>query len=89
MKFGQTYTNKLVSYVDQHFTYNSREMKRENEKALFDFSAFGDNKTCVVVNRNEFGIFVVICKDGKTILRKILKTYKEVDNFKKMIKCLS
>lgn len=88
MHFGKTFTNKLVSYVDKHFTYNSREMKRENKNALFDFSAFGDNKTLVAVNRNEYGIFVVITKDGTTIMRKILKTYNEVDDFKRMIRCL-
>lgn len=88
MHFGQTFTNKLVSYADRHFTYNSREMKRECPKALFDFSAFGDNKTCVVINRNAYGIFVVVCKDGTTIMRKILKTYSEIDGFKRIIRCL-
>ncbi len=91
MKFGKTYTNKLVSFVDRYFTYDVRKLKREgNTTFSFDLIAHNrDTKVSVYVGRTEFGIYVVISKDGKDIERGFLTTYKEVDSFKKMIKCLS
>ena len=91
MKFSKTYTNKLVSFVDRHFTYDVRKLKREGDNTFdFDFIAHNrDTKVSVYVARTEFGIHVTITKDRKDIKRGFLTTYKEVDSFKKMIRCLS
>ena len=90
MKFGKTFTNKFVSVADRVFTYDSRKLKREGDTTYsFDFIAHNhDTKTSIYIGRTEFGIYVVITKDGKDIKRGFLQTYKEVDAFKKMIRCL-
>ena len=89
MKFGKTFTNKLVSYADRYFTWDSRQMKREGTSIHFDFIGRDyDRKITVWIHRNSIGIFVAIQKDGKDIIKKILCNYTEVSNFKKMLKCL-
>lgn len=90
MKFSKTFTNKLVSFADQHFSWDSRQLKREGNNSFgFDFIAHNrDAKTSVYIERTEFGMYVVIDRDRQTITRGFLKTYKEVNAFKKMIKCL-
>lgn len=89
MKFSRTFTNKLVSYADRYFSYDDREMKREGTNEHFDFVARDyDRKIYIYINRNSTGIFVYIRKDGKTIIREILQSYKEIDTFKKMIRCI-
>lgn len=89
MKFGKTYTNRLVSFADRYFTYDDKEMKREGTTDYFDFVGRNyDTKTYVYIHRNQTGIFVYIRKDNKTIIREILQTYKEIDTFKRMIRCL-
>lgn len=91
MKFGKTYTNKLISFVDRHFTYDVRQLKREGDNTFgFDFIAHNrDSKVSVYLERGEFGIYVSITKDSKDIKRGFLKSYSEVTAFKQMIKCLS
>ena len=91
MKFSRTFTNKLISYADRYFTYDSRTMKREGTDKLFDFFAINrdnGNTTCVCIDRSTTGLWVSIQKNNHFIYSDFLKTYKEVDNFKKMIKCL-
>lgn len=89
MKFSKTFTNKLVSYADRYFTYDDKEMRREGTNAHFDFVARDyDRKIHIYIHRNSTGIFVYISKDGKTIIREILQTYREIDTFKKMVRCL-
>ena len=89
MKFSRKYTNKLVSFVDRYYTYDGRSMKREGDKTYFDFWAYNnDNGSSVAVPRNPQGMFVSIRKDNKVVFRAILTTYTEIDNFKRMIKCL-
>ena len=91
MKFSKTFTNKLVSYADRHFTYDSRNMKREGDDTHFDFVAFNHDNghtTAVFIRRSQHGIWVSITKGRQPIHQGFLKTYKEVDTFKKMIRCL-
>ena len=89
MKFGKTYTNKLVSFVDRYFTYDYKEMRRENTGKIFDFYAREyDTDTSVVVDKWALGIYVCIRRDGKEIISKTLRTYKEIADFKRMIRCL-
>lgn len=89
MKFGKTYTNKLISFVDRYFTYDYKEMRRENTGKIFDFYAREyDTDTSVVVDKWALGIYVSIRRDGKEIIGKTLCTYKEVADFKRMIRCL-
>ena len=92
MKFSKTFTNKLVSYADRYFTYDTRSMKREGDKTEHDFLAVcrdGKHYTSVCVSRSKYGMYVAIRKDDEVIYGgKILKTYSEVVTFKKMIRCL-
>lgn len=88
-KFSKTFTNKLVSYADRYFTWDTRTLRREGTDKCFDFFAMSkDTKTCVCIDNTKMGMWVAIRKDGKFIIADHLKTYKEVDNFKKMIRCL-
>lgn len=89
MKFSRTFTNKLVSFADQHYTWDSRKMKREGTTSEFDFVAFNhDENTMVCISREKFGIWVSIRRNRAYIKHGFLKTYSEVNEFKKMIKCL-
>ena len=91
MKFSKTFTNKLVSYTDRYFTYDHRTMRREGTDKLFDFFAIRRENgvtTSVCVNRSKQGVWVSIRKNDEYICGDFVKTYTEVDAFKKMIKCL-
>lgn len=90
MKFSKRFTNKLVSYVDRYFTYDTRKLKREGDATQsFDLIAHNhDTQTSVYIGRTQYGIYAVIRKEHKDIKRGFLETYTEVDNFKKMIRCL-
>jgi hypothetical protein len=91
MKFGKTFTNKLISYADQHFTYDTRTMRREGTDKLFDFFAISRENgttTTVCIDRSSVGLWVSIQKNGHFIYSGYLKSYKEVDRFKCMIRCL-
>lgn len=91
MKFGKAFTNKLISYADRYFTWDSRQLKREDDTQHFDFVAFNHDNgltTSVFIRRSQCGIWVSINRDHKSIYQGFLRTYKEVGNFKKMIKCL-
>lgn len=90
MKFSKTFTNKLVSFTDRYFTYDSRKLKREGDATFsFDFIAHNhDTKTSVYISRTKFGIYVIISKQGKDIKRGFLTTYTEINSFKTMIRCL-
>lgn len=91
MKFGKTFTNKLVSYADRYFTWDSRTMRREDNTAHFDFFAIrreDERKIVVCFRRSKYGIWASIEKDGTDIHKGYLRNYAEVDAFKKMIRCL-
>lgn len=92
MKFSRTFTNKLISYADRYFTWDERYLKREDPTMHFDFFAIrGDedeHRVVVCFRRGKYGIWANIDKDSKDIFEGYLKTYKEVNNFKKMIRCL-
>lgn len=91
MKFSKKFTNKLVSYADRYFTYDRRKMRREGTDERFDFFAINlDNgsTTCVFIKRSTTGLWVSIQKNDHCIYHGFLKTYTEVNNFKKMIRCL-
>lgn len=91
MKFSRTFTNKLVSYADRYFTWDSRTLRREGTDKCFDFFAYrkeDNNRTTVCIDRCKFGIYVAIKKDNTYIYDGFLKTFKEVDSFKRMLRCL-
>ena len=91
MKFSKTFTNKLVSYTDRHFTWDKRTMRREGTDKLFDFFAICRNEgvtTSVCIDRSKYGLWVSIRKNDTYIIANHLKTYKEIDAFKKMVRCL-
>ena len=91
MKFSRTFTNKLVSFADRHFTWDSRTMKRENPDANFEFFAISRDDgiiTSVCISRTKYGVWVSIRKDGRKIYGQYLETYAEATVFKKMIRCL-
>ena len=91
MKFSRTFTNKLVSFADRYFSWDRRYLKREDATELFDFYAvsdYDDYTITVCINRGKYGIWASIKRDGVAIQSGFLKTYTEVNAFKKMIKCL-
>lgn len=89
MKFSKTFVNKLISYTDRHFTYDSRYIKCEDPTRHFDFVAFNhDNNTAVFIRRSRHGIWVSIRKGAKDIHTGFLTTYQEVNTFKQMVLCL-
>lgn len=88
-KFNKKFTNKLVSYTDRYFTYDYKSMKREGTTKLFDFHGINfDTNTAVTVDRNSVGLWVSIRQNDKHIHSGFLKSYADVANFKKMIRCL-
>lgn len=90
MQFSRKTTNKLVSYVDRYFTWDSRKMKREGDFTDFDLVAFNHDNgvTVVFIKHSKHGIWATINKDGNQITSGYLKTYKEINAFKKMVRCL-
>jgi hypothetical protein len=91
MKFSRTFTNKLVSYADRYFTWDSRTLRREGTDKVFDFFAVnndGNHKTVVCIDRLYGMLWVSIEKDDHNIYSGFLKSYKEVTTFKRMIRCL-
>ena len=91
MKFSKTFTNKLISYTDRFFTWDRRYLKREDSTEPLDFyavSEYDDYTITVCINRGKYGIWTSIRRDDVAIQHGYLKTYKEVNAFKKMIKCL-
>lgn len=93
MRITRKTTNKLVSYVDRYFTYDERGMKREGTDEVFDFYGIrytdGNNpRVTVAIDKNSLFLFASIHIDGKTVYDERIKTYKEITNFKKMVRCL-
>ena len=90
MKFSKKFTNKLVSYTDRYFTYDHRKLKREGDFTHdFEFIAHNrDTQTDVYISRTKYGMYLSIKKDNYTVYQGIAKTYKDISNFKKMIRCL-
>ena len=91
MKFSRTFVNKLISYADRYFTWDTRTMRREGTDKNFDFFAISRENgttTSVCIDRSCVGLWVSISKNGHFIHSGYLKTYKEVVAFKKMLRCL-
>lgn len=92
LKVSRANTNKLVSYVDRYFTYDRRTLKREGESALFDF--FGvriddERKIVVVIDRMMHGVLWVSIRENNTYIHSgFIKSYKDIDTFKRMVRCL-
>lgn len=90
--FSRTFTNKLVSFADRYFTYDRRSMHRETPSEMFDFFATRTDEdgiiTCVSIDRTYGKIFAYIKRGDKCIYADYLKSYKDADNFKRMIRCL-
>ena len=92
MKFSKKFTNKLVSYVDRYFTYDTRTMRREKTDTLFDFYGVCDNDgvhTIVVVDRLQKDLlWVSISKGDDNIHSGFIQSFDDIKNFKRMIRCL-
>lgn len=93
MQFSRKTVNKLVSYVDRYFTWDKRTMKREDTDSVFDFwgirRAEGNKpRVTVAIDKNSLLLYVSICINGKFVYNECIKTYKEMTNFKKMVRCL-
>ena len=90
MRITRKTTNKLVSYVDRYFTWDTRKLKREGDYTDFDLVAFNhDNDVTVIfIKRSKNGIWATIRKGNDTITSGYLKTYNEINAFKKMVRCL-
>ena len=92
MKITKTQTNKLVSFVDRYFTYDWRILGREEPNENFDFLATSyddDHKTVVAIDRlDSQNLYLSIRKDDKYVLARIARSYKDIETFKKMVRCL-
>lgn len=93
MQISRKATNKLVSYVDRYFTWDSRTMKREGTDKTFDFYGVryseGNNpRVTVAIDKNSLFLYATIRINGKSIYEERIKTYKEINAFKKMVRCL-
>lgn len=89
LKMSKKDQNKLISFVDRYFTYDTRTLKREKADAHFDF--FGINyetNTIVVVDCIKTGIYVAIKQNNQYIHVGFIGSFKELSQFKKMIRCL-
>ena len=89
LKMSKKDQNKLISFVDRYFTYDTRTLKREKADAHFDF--FGINyetNTTVVVDCIKTGIYVAIKQNNQYIHVGFIGSFKELSQFKKMIRCL-
>ncbi len=92
MKISKTTTNLLVSYVDRYFTWDWRTMKREDPNEWFDF--FGvrqddDRRLVVTVDRLDRNhLYVSIRENDTLIYSHMVKSYKDISTFKRMVRCL-
>ena len=94
MRITRKTTNKLVSYVDRHFTYDERGMKREGTDDHFDFFGirYAEDKSpriIIAIDRNQFFLYVSIRINGKEIYTDNIKTHKQLNTFKAMVRCLA
>ena len=89
MKLITKELNKFISFVDRNFSYDTRHMKREDSSSVFDFFGINyDTDTIVAINNCQRGLYVSIKRNKKVIEQKFIKNFNELNNFKKMIKCL-
>lgn len=89
MKLTKKELNKLVSFIDKEFSYDSRKIKREDETSFFDFFALNyDTNTIVSINNDKIGLYVSLKRNKKIIEQKFIKNFNELNTFKKMIRCL-
>lgn len=92
LKVSRTNTNRLVSYVDRYFTWDWRAMKREDPPAWHEF--FGvrqddERKIIVVVDRMKNGVLWVSIRENDTYIHSgFIKSFKDIDIFKRMVRCL-
>lgn len=88
-KISNKDTNKLVSFVDRYFTYDTRKLKRENADTAFDFFGINyDTHTIVVVARSKTTIYTAIKRNDQYIHKGFIGSFNELSQFKKMIRCL-
>ena len=89
MKLTKKELNKLVSFIDKEFSYDSRKIKREDETSVFDFFGINyDTDTIVSVHNDKIGLYISIKRNKKVIEQKFIKSFNELNVLKKMIKCL-
>lgn len=92
MKITNKLTNKLVSYVDRYFTYDDRKMKREDANVDDDFFGWRmseGERVVVAIDRpckNE--LFVYIRRNGVCVHSRFVRSFDDINNFKKMVRCL-
>ena len=89
MKLTKKELNKLVSFIDKEFSYDSRKIKREDKTSFFDFFALNyDTNTIVSIDNDKIGLYVSLKRNNKIIEQKFIKNFNELNTFKKMIRCL-
>ena len=89
MKFSKKEVNKLVSFVDKEFSYDWRKLKREQETMLFDFIGKDIARNIVVCIENDLtGLYVRITRNDRVIERKYLRSFQDINQFKKLILCI-
>lgn len=89
MRLTKKELNKFVSFVDKEFSYDNRKIKREDKTSFFDFFGINyDTDTIVSIHNDKIGLYVSIKRNKKIIEQKFIKSFNELNVFKKMIKCL-
>lgn len=93
MQISGKATNKLVSYVDRYFTYDERGMKREGTDDHFDFFGirYAEDKSpriIIAIDKNKFFLYVSVRINGKETYTERIKTHKQLNAFKAMVRCL-
>ena len=89
MRLSKKQRNELVSFVDKEFTYDTRRLRREGD-LLFDFFGVDIDRNIIVCidYYTSIGLYVSITRGDTIIERKFIKTFNELNTFKKMIKCI-
>ena len=88
-KISKKDKNKLISFVDRYFTYDTRSLKREKADTAFDFFGINyDTNTIVVVNCSKTTVYTAIKQNNKYIHQEFICSFNELSQFKKMIRCL-
>lgn len=88
MKFSKKFVNKLVTFTDKNFTYDSRKMKREGDNTPFDFVGYDYNDnilTTVYIRNTNCGLWVDIRQNGQTKFHGFCQNFNDVRNFKQAI----
>ena len=88
-KISKNNKNKLISFVDRYFTYDTRTLKRENVDTAFDFFGINyDTNTIVIIDCSKTTVYTAIKQNNKYIHKGFICSFNELSQFKKMVRCL-